>query len=144
MHDLCDNFCHRYITCLKGKMPIDLVIDDRDGSKSDLEDYACPSLSDQVGRPDARVPSPPRSGKGGGSGGARSLAPLPALLCAPYSLPWHVEGGGQTWGQPPQGKLRHKGGRGTCLQATSSSWEGSGVCGGARMPGSRLQRRWGR
>ncbi|XP_006265003.1 homeobox protein Meis3 isoform X1 [Alligator mississippiensis] len=47
VHDLCDNFCHRYITCLKGKMPIDLVIDDRDGSKSDLEDYACPSLSDQ-------------------------------------------------------------------------------------------------
>ncbi|KAM9326577.1 homeobox protein Meis3 [Gastrophryne carolinensis] len=50
VHDLCDNFCHRYITCLKGKMPIDLVIDDRDGSsKSDLEDYtgSCTSLSDQ-------------------------------------------------------------------------------------------------
>uniref|UniRef100_A0A7N4PYW0 Meis homeobox 3 n=1 Tax=Sarcophilus harrisii TaxID=9305 RepID=A0A7N4PYW0_SARHA len=30
VHDLCDNFCHRYITCLKGKMPIDLVIEDRD------------------------------------------------------------------------------------------------------------------
>uniref|UniRef100_A0A670IUV9 Homeobox domain-containing protein n=1 Tax=Podarcis muralis TaxID=64176 RepID=A0A670IUV9_PODMU len=52
VHDLCDNFCHRYITCLKGKMPIDLVIDDRDGgSKSDLEDFggSCASLSDQVG-----------------------------------------------------------------------------------------------
>ncbi|XP_040179220.1 homeobox protein meis3 isoform X3 [Rana temporaria] len=52
VHDLCDNFCHRYITCLKGKMPIDLVIDDRDGSsKSDLEDFtgSCTSLSDQVG-----------------------------------------------------------------------------------------------
>uniref|UniRef100_A0A8C5MSX8 Homeobox domain-containing protein n=1 Tax=Leptobrachium leishanense TaxID=445787 RepID=A0A8C5MSX8_9ANUR len=50
VHDLCDNFCHRYITCLKGKMPIDLVIDDRDGScKSDLEDFtgSCTSLSDQ-------------------------------------------------------------------------------------------------
>ncbi|XP_077788455.1 homeobox protein Meis3 isoform X1 [Podarcis muralis] len=50
VHDLCDNFCHRYITCLKGKMPIDLVIDDRDGgSKSDLEDFggSCASLSDQ-------------------------------------------------------------------------------------------------
>ncbi|XP_038623032.1 homeobox protein Meis3 [Tachyglossus aculeatus] len=50
VHDLCDNFCHRYITCLKGKMPIDLVIDDRDGvAKSDLEDFpgSCPSLADQ-------------------------------------------------------------------------------------------------
>ncbi|GAB1291594.1 Homeobox protein Meis3 [Apodemus speciosus] len=52
VHDLCDNFCHRYITCLKGKMPIDLVIEDRDGGcREDLEDYAasCPSLPDQSG-----------------------------------------------------------------------------------------------
>lgn len=33
VHELCDNFCHRYISCLKGKMPIDLVIDDREGTK---------------------------------------------------------------------------------------------------------------
>lgn len=39
VHELCDNFCHRYISCLKGKMPIDLVIDDRDGNKSDSEDF---------------------------------------------------------------------------------------------------------
>uniref|UniRef100_A0A7N8YLR5 Meis homeobox 1 a n=1 Tax=Mastacembelus armatus TaxID=205130 RepID=A0A7N8YLR5_9TELE len=39
VHELCDNFCHRYISCLKGKMPIDLVIDDRDGNKSDNEDF---------------------------------------------------------------------------------------------------------
>ncbi|XP_071250651.1 homeobox protein Meis1b isoform X3 [Salvelinus alpinus] len=39
VHELCDNFCHRYISCLKGKMPIDLVIDDREGgSKSDNEE----------------------------------------------------------------------------------------------------------
>ena len=25
VHELCDNFCHRYISCLKGKMPIDLI-----------------------------------------------------------------------------------------------------------------------
>uniref|UniRef100_H0WJY6 Meis homeobox 3 n=1 Tax=Otolemur garnettii TaxID=30611 RepID=H0WJY6_OTOGA len=51
VHDLCDNFCHRYITCLKGKMPIDLVIEDRDGGcREDLEDYpaSCPSLPDQT------------------------------------------------------------------------------------------------
>lgn len=28
VHELCDNFCQRYINCLKGKMPIDLVIDE--------------------------------------------------------------------------------------------------------------------
>ncbi|XP_041839791.1 homeobox protein Meis1a [Melanotaenia boesemani] len=36
--ELCDNFCHRYISCLKGKMPINLLIDDRDGNKSDSEE----------------------------------------------------------------------------------------------------------
>ncbi|XP_074640050.1 homeobox protein Meis1-like isoform X2 [Tubulanus polymorphus] len=34
VHELCDNFCHRYISCLKGKMPIDLVIDEREGINS--------------------------------------------------------------------------------------------------------------
>lgn len=34
VHELCDNFCHRYISCLKGKMPIDLVIDERDGGST--------------------------------------------------------------------------------------------------------------
>ncbi|XP_072464230.1 homeobox protein Meis3 isoform X1 [Notamacropus eugenii] len=50
VHDLCDNFCHRYITCLKGKMPIDLVIEDRDRDgddsivpcKADLDDFPTP------------------------------------------------------------------------------------------------------
>ncbi|XP_069065113.1 homeobox protein Meis2 isoform X1 [Pleurodeles waltl] len=41
VHELCDNFCHRYISCLKGKMPIDLVIDEREGSsKSDHEELS--------------------------------------------------------------------------------------------------------
>ncbi|KAL7890311.1 hypothetical protein AOLI_G00025690 [Acnodon oligacanthus] len=41
VHELCDNFCHRYISCLKGKMPIDLVIDEREGgSKSDSEEIS--------------------------------------------------------------------------------------------------------
>ncbi|KAG7283556.1 hypothetical protein CRUP_026483 [Coryphaenoides rupestris] len=38
VHELCDNFCHRYISCLKGKMPIDLVIDDRDGNNGGDDD----------------------------------------------------------------------------------------------------------
>lgn len=40
VHELCDNFCHRYISCLKGKMPIDLVIEERDVCKSDLDDLS--------------------------------------------------------------------------------------------------------
>ncbi|TKC42153.1 hypothetical protein EI555_003594 [Monodon monoceros] len=50
VHELCDNFCHRYISCLKGKMPIDLVIDDREGgSKSDSEDITrSANLTDQM------------------------------------------------------------------------------------------------
>lgn len=34
VHELCDNFTHRYITCLKGKLPMDLVIDERDSNVS--------------------------------------------------------------------------------------------------------------
>ena len=30
VHELCRNFTERYISCLKGKMPIDIVIEDRD------------------------------------------------------------------------------------------------------------------
>uniref|UniRef100_A0A3Q1GHQ0 Meis homeobox 2b n=1 Tax=Acanthochromis polyacanthus TaxID=80966 RepID=A0A3Q1GHQ0_9TELE len=40
VHELCDNFCHRYISCLKGKMPIDLVIEERDVCKSDYDDLS--------------------------------------------------------------------------------------------------------
>ena len=32
VHELCDNFCQRYINCLKGKMPMDLVIEEHDGA----------------------------------------------------------------------------------------------------------------
>ena len=35
VHELCQNFTSRYINCLKGKMPIDLVNDERtDGAAS--------------------------------------------------------------------------------------------------------------
>ncbi|BFZ07901.1 hypothetical protein BsWGS_10939 [Bradybaena similaris] len=45
VHELCDNFCHRYISCLKGKMPIDLVIDDRESSGSTATTSAPPKTS---------------------------------------------------------------------------------------------------
>ncbi|XP_060790590.1 homeobox protein Meis2a isoform X2 [Neoarius graeffei] len=60
VHELCDNFCHRYISCLKGKMPIDLVIDERDGSsKSDHEELSGSStnLADHMGNVDGWIPS---------------------------------------------------------------------------------------
>ncbi|KHJ40191.1 hypothetical protein D918_09737 [Trichuris suis] len=34
VHELCDNFCQRYINCLKGKMPTDLVAEERAGSSA--------------------------------------------------------------------------------------------------------------
>ncbi|KAJ8383654.1 hypothetical protein AAFF_G00216250 [Aldrovandia affinis] len=46
VHDLCDNFCQRYITCLKGKMPSDLVLADREGGpRSDTDDFTGSSTS---------------------------------------------------------------------------------------------------
>ncbi|XP_035703125.1 homeobox protein homothorax isoform X3 [Folsomia candida] len=69
VHELCDNFCHRYISCLKGKMPIDLVIDEREtgstaGKSPDLGhtgngDRSLDSAShtDGASTPDVRPPS---------------------------------------------------------------------------------------
>jgi len=37
VHELCTNFTERYIDCLKGKMPIDAVIDDRESPKPEDE-----------------------------------------------------------------------------------------------------------
>ena len=44
VHELCDNFCERYITCLKGKMPNDLAVetqgdDDDTASKISLSNF---------------------------------------------------------------------------------------------------------
>ncbi|XP_063427666.1 homeobox protein Meis1-like isoform X2 [Mytilus trossulus] len=56
VHELCDNFCHRYISCLKGKMPIDLVIDDREGGSTTSKSSSDPTdPSDPV--VDQRPPS---------------------------------------------------------------------------------------
>ncbi|CAF0855115.1 unnamed protein product [Didymodactylos carnosus] len=38
VHELCDNFCQRYIGLLKGKMPMDIVLNDRDTSFSKSDD----------------------------------------------------------------------------------------------------------
>ena len=38
VHELCTNFTERYIDCLKGKMPMDAVIDDRESPKPEEEE----------------------------------------------------------------------------------------------------------
>lgn len=65
VHELCDNFCQRYITALKGKMPIDLVIEDRDstGSTGSAPSPGVPGGSS--GGPEA-----PSGGLGGGPPGS--------------------------------------------------------------------------
>ncbi|KAK8724025.1 hypothetical protein OTU49_011403 [Cherax quadricarinatus] len=83
VHELCDNFCHRYISCLKGKMPIDLVIDERDGPKPDLGSgdsnnnaaaaaagraSADTTHTDGASTPDVRPPSSSMSYSGGAGG----------------------------------------------------------------------------
>ncbi|XP_042565865.1 homeobox protein Meis2b isoform X1 [Clupea harengus] len=81
VHELCDNFCHRYISCLKGKMPIDLVIDDRDGCKTDFDDISGSStnladhnpatwrdLDDAHSTPSVGTPGPSSGGHASQSG----------------------------------------------------------------------------
>ncbi|XP_018917307.2 homeobox protein homothorax isoform X1 [Bemisia tabaci] len=102
VHELCDNFCHRYISCLKGKMPIDLVIDERDTSKplpelggstngNDGRSNAdSTSHTDGASTPDVRPPSSSlsygghvnddvRSPGSGGTPGPLSQQPPPSL-----------------------------------------------------------------
>ncbi|XP_053202720.1 homeobox protein homothorax-like isoform X2 [Panonychus citri] len=67
VHELCDNFCQRYISCLKGKMPIDLVIDERD-TKPDLGDNNNNSSSNGSGGPAGAGCGDPGGGGGGGGG----------------------------------------------------------------------------
>ncbi|CAF1671432.1 unnamed protein product, partial [Adineta ricciae] len=64
VHELCDNFTHRYITCLKGKLPMDLVIDERDSNVSssksgDDDDQDDDQSSPQP--PHGQPPHPPTS-----------------------------------------------------------------------------------
>lgn len=83
MHELCDNFCQRYISCLKGKMPIDLVIDERD-SKPDLGDNNNSSSNGSGG---------PTSGLGGASnGGGRGGSVDPGHHSDNASTPDHQVG----------------------------------------------------
>jgi homeobox protein homothorax len=79
VHELCDNFCHRYISCLKGKMPIDLVIDEREtgpttkaeGLPGDSNNNANRSNADSASHTDGA--STPEVAGGGGYNGLSSI-----------------------------------------------------------------------
>ncbi|CAH8488906.1 unnamed protein product [Heterobilharzia americana] len=45
VHELCDSFCARYITCLKGKMPVDLVCEDRESGAGSTGSATSPFLN---------------------------------------------------------------------------------------------------
>lgn len=72
VHELCDNFCQRYISCLKGKMPIDLVIDERDPKSGDLGDNNNNSSSNGSGGPTGTGLGGATS-NGGGRGGSADI-----------------------------------------------------------------------
>jgi len=102
VHELCDNFCHRYISCLKGKMPIDLVIDEREGGPKPepLGPGDSNNNTGAVGRtsadtthtdgtttPDVRPPSSSMSYGGGGVGGDDGRSPGSGGTPGPLSHP---------------------------------------------------------
>lgn len=98
VHELCDNFCHRYISCLKGKMPIDLVIDEREtapstkseGLPGDSNNNANRSNADSASHTDGA--STPEVASGGGYNGLSNIkmeqdgmAPLGSMKRPPSS-----------------------------------------------------------
>ncbi|XP_054154300.1 homeobox protein homothorax-like [Oppia nitens] len=95
VHELCDNFCQRYISCLKGKMPIDLVIDERDTKPGDLGDNNNSSSNGSGG---------PGPGMGGASNGGRGGSADPGHHSDSASTPDHQ--------RPPSQSFNSFGGHG--------------------------------
>jgi len=142
VHELCDNFCHRYISCLKGKMPIDLVIDERDGTKPDLGDTnnnsgaarastADTSHTDGSSTPDVRPPSSSLSYSGPGNDDTRSPGsggtpgPLSAAPPSQQSVDNSSEAGKQ-WNQWQRREERTRCYSGDASNASIGSGDGTG------------------
>ncbi|XP_045029111.1 homeobox protein homothorax [Daphnia magna] len=147
VHELCDNFCHRYISCLKGKMPIDLVIDERDGtSKPDLGDTnnnsgahharastADTSHTDGSSTPDVRPPSSSLSYSGPGNDDTRSPGsvggtPGPLSAAPPLSQQSvdNVSEAGKQWNQWTRREERTRCYSGDASNASIGSGDGTG------------------
>ncbi|ULT86702.1 hypothetical protein L3Y34_006425 [Caenorhabditis briggsae] len=83
VHELCDNFCNRYVTCLKGKMPLDIVGDERASSSQ-------PSMSPGSMGHHGHSGSPSM----GGAGAATPMHYPPPYEPQSVPLPENVLGGG--------------------------------------------------
>ncbi|CAF92533.1 unnamed protein product, partial [Tetraodon nigroviridis] len=83
VHELCDDFCHRYIGCLKGKMPLDRAADGSHATRWDGEDFVSMlgSGAEQVSwsrHQAAGTPGPPSGGDNSHSGNSSELGDCPA------------------------------------------------------------------
>jgi len=67
VHELCQNFTSRYINCLKGKMPIDLVNDDTTGSQGSGRSSGGPNNQSSVSSNHQKQPSLAETGSMSGS-----------------------------------------------------------------------------
>merc|ERR1712051_424443 len=112
VHELCDNFCHRYIICLKGKMPIDLVIDEREDNRSNADSA---SHTDGASTPDVA------------SGGYNGLSNIKMEDGMTPSIP--------SMKRPPSSSLSGYGGLGNDEARSPSSGGGTP---GLLQPGSHI------
>ncbi|CDW54294.1 homeobox protein Meis1 [Trichuris trichiura] len=107
VHELCDNFCQRYINCLKGKMPTDLVAEERAGSSA-----SSASESHLTGGGPGGGAS---AGGGSSSNGTSSMAVLSTIGINP---------------QPGAGTGGAQSGSG----ASTVAGDASSICGGLQTP----------
>merc|ERR1719174_3002978 len=112
VHELCDNCCHRYISCLKGKMPIDLVIDEREDNRSNADST---SHTDGASTPDVA------------SGGYNGLSNIKMEDGMTPSIP--------SMKRPPSSSLSGYGGLGNDEARSPSSGGGTP---GLLQPGSHI------
>ncbi|CAJ0939879.1 unnamed protein product, partial [Mesorhabditis belari] len=95
VHELCDNFCNRYVNCLKGKMPMDIIGDERASSS---QAGASPSSGLGPGSPMGPMghyqpPPPPFEPQ---------TVPLPENTS---SMPHPIEFGNSSMYCPPSGRM---------------------------------------
>uniref|UniRef100_A0A5S6QXA2 Homeobox protein unc-62 n=1 Tax=Trichuris muris TaxID=70415 RepID=A0A5S6QXA2_TRIMR len=113
VHELCDNFCQRYINCLKGKMPTDLVAEERAGSSA-----SSASESHLTGGGPGGGAS---AGAGGGGGSTNNGTSSMAVLSTIGINPQQPTAG--TAGGAPSGS-----------GASTVAGDASSICGGLQTP----------
>jgi len=59
VHELCDNFCQRYIGCLRSKIPVDLVVEERDDAATAASSQMMMMIDGPSPSPSSAVHQPP-------------------------------------------------------------------------------------